>query len=1160
MSLRFYFGASGAGKSTQLYQEIIDRAVNNPGQQFFVIVPDQFTMQTQKELVEKHPAGGIMNIDVLSFGRLSHRIFEETGSPDIPVLDDTGKSLVLQKVARSMADSLPVIGGNLHKLGYIHEVKSAVSEFMQYGVDEHGMEKLLDYTKGKGALHHKLKDLSLLYKGFTQYIGERFVTTEETLTILQRKLPESVLIRNSIVAFDGFTGFTPIQNRVIQELMRLCKEVVVTVLIEEKENPFMPDAEQKLFYLSQKTVQTLEKLAADADVPRGEDVRLAQTPCIRFRSNPALQHLERSLFRPKAAGYEGECGAIRLIEAANPREEVRRTALSIRELVREGYCYRDIAVVAGDLKTYEGYVEEEFAKFGIPLFLDRTSGILLNPFTEYIRSALKAVEQNYTYETMFHFLKSGLTGLERRQVDELENYVLAAGIRGKRAWNSLFTRKSRTMTADNQLERLEALNGLREQVMDQLKPLTVRCHTMREHVEALYLFLTHNDTQKKLKDYENRFQAAGDLAKAKEYAQIYRLVMELLDQLVQLLGDEKLGRKEFAEILDAGFAEIEVGTIPQSVDKVVVGDIERSRLNNIRSLFFLGVNDGNIPKSGGGGGILSDIDRELLADCEIELAPTPRQKMYTQRLYLYMNMTKPSDYLILSYCRSTSGGKAKKPAYLIGSVQKLFPRLKVERPDIEMTDMSLENKLKKAEAIRDTLSLFVDMLRDYATGQMRKEDEPAFFVLYDNYCRQEEYVPLMRLLMEQAFLRYQSTPLGRETARLLYGQILNNSVSRLERFAACAYAHFLQYGLTLQEREDYSFEDVDMGNVFHGVLEQFANRLDQEGHTWFDFSKADGERYVEEALEQYAAQYGETVLFSSARNAYAVKRMRRILLRTVDTLQYQLKKGAFTPQDFEVSFSSLEDLNAVNITLNEQEKMRLRGRIDRIDTAKEGDKLYVKVIDYKSGNKTFDVISLYYGLQLQLVAYLNAAVAMKQKENPQTEVVPAAVLYYHVADPLLKGEGQKLTPEEINEQLKAQLRMTGAVNEEEVAVRLLDAKFDGKSDVIPVERKKDGSFSARSATFSREQLQQISSYVNLKMKQLGNQIMEGDISVNPYEKGQNSACTYCAYQTVCGYDTKIEGYAKRELTMDRDEAMEAIAQAGDISHEDEIHTGTTKSH
>lgn len=1143
MSLRFYFGASGAGKSTTLYQEIVSRAQQNPRQQFMIIVPDQFTMQTQLDLVRAHPAGGIMNIDVLSFGRLAHRIFEETGGFDVPVLDDTGKSLVLRRVAKELEESLPVIGGNLHKLGYIHEVKSAISEFMQYDVDETGMEKLLQHAKGRGGLYYKLKDLSVLYQGFLQYIRERFVTTEETLHILQRQLPQSQRIQNSVVAFDGFTGFTPVQYRVMQELMGLCDEVIVTILLEHKEDPFVPGSEQKLFYLSKKTVHTLEQLAGEAGAVRGEDVRLKEHAKGRFADSPELAHLERNLFRYHRTSYEQPCENIRIVEAANPREEVRYAALAIRQLVREaGYCYRDIAVIAGDLGSYAGYVEEEFAKLDIPLFLDRTSGILLNPFIEYIRSALAVVEKGYTYEAMFHFLKSGMTGIEQDKTDRLENYVLAAGIRGKRAWNSLFTKKSRAMTEETQAACLEELNQTRELVLQQLMPLQVQCKTVEEHIQALYLFLTQNDTQRKLKRYEERFLERQDAAKAKEYAQVYRLVMELLDQIMDLLAQETMGRKEFADILDAGFGEIEVGTIPQSVDKVVVGDMERSRLTGIKALFFLGVNDGNIPKNGGNGGILSDIDREFLADADVELAPTPRRKMYTQRLYLYMNMTKPSRQLILSYVRSASDGMAKKPAYLIGTMQKLFPLLKIQCPAEEMVQLSLQEQLMAAQSAQDSLSLFVKMLREYAAGRMQPAWEPAFFVLYDHYRKEEAYAQLTKQLVEHAFYRYRPTPLGSQIASLLYGNMLGYSVSRLERFAACAYAHFLQYGLSLREREEYSFEEVDMGNVFHSVLEQFAYAINEEGYTWFDFPEEAGERIVAKALEECAAQYGETVLFANARNAYAVKRMRRILQRTVKTLQYQLKKGAFTPQDFEVSFSVLEDLEAVNIALTEQERMRLRGRIDRIDTAVEQDKLYVKVIDYKSGSKTFDVVSLYYGLQLQLVVYLNAAMEMKKKQHPDKEVVPAAVLYYHVADPFLQGDGKKMSIEEINEKLKKELCMTGAVSEEEAVIRLLDSEFTGKSDVIPVERKKDGGFSARSAAYSRQQLQQISDYVNQKMQQLGNRIMAGDIAVDPYEKGQTTACTYCAYQSVCGYDAKIEGYHRRALTMGQQEALEEITK------------------
>lgn len=1149
MSLRFYFGPSGAGKSYALYEEIIARSIKEPERNFLLIVPDQFTMQTQKDIVERHPNQGIMNIDVLSFGRLSHRIFEETGANTAPVLDDTGKSLVLRKVAQELADRLPVIGSNLKKTGYIHEVKSAVSEFMQYGITPDGVAELTEFAKSRGALFYKLKDLELLYRSFLDYIDKRYVTAEETLGLLRSQLAGSALIRDSVVIFDGFTGFTPIQNQVIEELLALCNEVIVTVLLGDGENPFLQDGEQRLFYLSKKTVASLEKLAKDAGAERGRDVVLKACEKSRFAGNAELSHLERFLFRYPVREYEGECRSLRIVEAASPREEVRQTALSIRRLVREeNYCYRDIAVIAGNLGSYDAYIEEEFAKLDIPVFVDKTRGILLNPMIEYIRSALLVVRRNFSYEAMFHFLRSGFCGLSSEEIDMLENYVLAVGIKGKKAWTNFFTRHSKRM------QSTEYVNGLRERIIYELAPLMERQTTADGHVRALYDFLVQNEAQKKCLRFQQYFAAQNDLEREREYAQIYRLVIELLDQIQQLLENEKMNRDEFAEILDAGFAEIEVGILPQNVDKIVAGDMERTRLRQVKALFFLGVNDGNIPAGSTGGGIISDIDREFLVQSEYELSPTPRQKMYIQRLYLYMNMTKTSGKLTLSYVRSTSDGKARKPSYLIGVMHKLFPQMPVERA---VTDVSAEN----LESVQDGWMLLADEMRLYAAGQLQEPAEKELFALYQTYEQNEAWKKLLSLVSDEAFAHCPEGRLPEQIASLLYGRVLIGSISRLEQFASCAYAHFLKYGMSLQEREEYSFEDADMGNVFHGVLEKFSEALAARNLSWFDFTKEEAEELVGEALSSYAAQYGETVLFSSARNEYMIGRMRRILNRTVESLQYQLKKGAFMPQDFEVSFSEVSDLDAVDITLGEKERMRLRGRIDRIDTYESDDKVYVKVIDYKSGSKSFDIVSLYYGLQLQLVVYLNAAQGLMKKRHPDKEIIPAAVLYYHVSDPMIRGGGEELSAEAVQAKLRSELSMTGVVNCEENTLDLLDKEFAGKSDVIPAERKKDGSLSARSSVAGTEQFHKISEFVNEKIKEIGRSVLAGDIRVNPYEKGQQTACTYCAYKNVCGFDARIEGYEMRALTIDKEEAFEQMmGKEAEKDGGNEIHEGTAAGH
>lgn len=330
MALQFYFGASGAGKSKQLHRDIIDASLEHPEINYLLIVPDQFTMQTQMDLVVEHPNHAIMNIDVLSFGRLTHRILEEVGAVQMPVLDDTGKSLVLRKVSQKEKDRLTVMGSHLHKIGYIHEVKSAISEFMQYGIGIRELEELTDCAKSRGALYYKLQDLGILYQAFQEYIRTRFITTEETLDRLREALPKSDIIRQSVIAFDGFTGFTPIQNRVIQELMRLTKRVIISLTIDERENPYRLEGEQKLFYLTQKTVADLRRLMEEVEVTEEKAVWCkerfgGQLP--RFTGNPELAHLEHNLFRYPAAPYEKEAEHIHLLEASTPGKNCIRPVL-----------------------------------------------------------------------------------------------------------------------------------------------------------------------------------------------------------------------------------------------------------------------------------------------------------------------------------------------------------------------------------------------------------------------------------------------------------------------------------------------------------------------------------------------------------------------------------------------------------------------------------------------------------------------------------------------------------------------------------------------------------------------------------------------------------------------------------------------------------------
>lgn len=1157
--LRFCLGPSGSGKSTRVFQEVIDRSIEEKNTNFYIIVPDQFTMQTQMDVVKMHPAHGIMNIDVLSFGRLSHRIFDETGESRVPVLDDMGKSLILRHVAGLHKDELPVIGGSMHRAGYIDEVKSTISELMQYDVAPDGMIPLLDCSSKRGNLHAKLKDIQLLYSEFMSFINQKYVTSEETLHMLCDRLQNSKLIAGSVIVFDGFTGFTPVQYQVIEELLKLSKEVLITLDIDDIKSPYaMEKGEQNLFLISRKTINDIERLAWNAEKTRNDiitpdfnewksyrdahssDIVMDDSSVSRFMNCPEIAFLEKNLFRYTKNAYENETQRIQIYGVSNVREEVRQTCIRIEQLLRTSESdlfYRDIAIVCGNLDSYADEFELASQHFDIPIYVDKTNNIRLNPFTEYIASALDVVKSRYSYETVFRFLRCGMAQFDDDDIDILENYVRGLGIRGRKAWENPFTRHipgRRKPTSEEELiaetRILERLNEIRKKVSDSLKPLFDAGQSAKNMTRALYGFVASSGAAKRLEELSDSFDKRGDKLRAGEFRQIYSKVMDLFDSIVSLLGDESVELQDYIDIVKSGFDEIQVGTIPQNVDRIVIGDIERTRLSNVKYLFFVGVNDNAIPKRTGTGGIISDLDRQFLADSDtgVNLAPTPREQMYIQRLYLYMNLTKPSSGLYMSFSLTGSDGKSLRPAYLISVMTKMFPKVKISYPENDSLEEQLLSK-------KDAIIYVADQIRDYADGFMNEEKTRRFMSLYEIFnSGNDEMNNEIKRLTDAAFCSYSNKPLSEAVSAALYGSLLENSVSRLEQFASCCYAHFIKYGLQLDERDEYSFEVQDLGTVFHGILEQFSLRLSEAGLDWSSFDEEQSERILRTILEDYADNYGDTILMSSARNRYAVERIHRIMSRTIKTLQYQLGKGAFRPENVEFDFKKAGDIDEINIALSEDEKhqitqkMKLHGRIDRIDIAAVDNEIYVKVIDFKSGTRDFSLASMYYGLQLQLVIYMEVASANERKDNPSKEIIPAALLYYRVDDPVIESS-KAMSPDEIGGKIRDKLRMTGIVNSDEKVVNLLDNAFDKKSDVIPITRKADGSFAASSKIFDNNEYKLITGYVNEQMTKFGRRIMHGDIEVNPYEMGNKNSCAYCSYRSICGFDASVNGYKVREL-------------------------------
>ncbi len=1128
--LQFLTGPAGCGKSVLIQDTVISDAVKNPEKKYFFIVPDQFTMQTQMDIVKRHPAGGIMNIDVLSFGRLSYRIFEETGYPDHPTLDDTGKSLVLRHIAGDLSNSLPYLGKNLSKIGYIHEIKSRISEFMQYGLDPNAVDIIASETTNE-LLRLKLSDLSKIYRAFTEYNKNKFVTNEETLGILAEKIKSSDILKGATIVFDGFTGFTPIQERVIREILKIAERVYITYELSLPETPDSESVETSLFYMSKKSMERLKKIAEEESVEVLETMDLSTSENKRLSARPDLLFLEKNLFRFKGEKYRGPVENIFVTRCKNPSDEVRNLILKIDELVRDhDYSYRDIAVIAGDLETYSDVVWDKFTMNNIPFYLDRTSAVLLNPFVEYIESAMEIIIKDYNYDSVLRFLRSGFSNFTEEETDAFDKYIASLNLRGKRNYKKPFTRVQRGMKdPDRALLDAAKQDDLRARIFDYISIIDKPFNTCREFVGFLYEFIVKNDSFTKLSNMAAQFEEAGDSVRAREYKQIYRLIMELLDTIVMLIGDEELSIKEFYDIFSAGIDEIQVGTLPENVDRVVVGDLTRTRLKDIKALFFLGMNDGFVPKAAEKTGILTGRDKEVLRERGIELSRTAKEEIYIQRLYLYMYLCKPSQKLFISYSDKATDGSSMKKSYVCDAIIRMYEGL---QEGVQETAAKPENILNEKDGLGVYSELLRTMVREGIDAGDNKEALSFANALHRFYAG-EEHDGLHNKIEEAAFFKYFPTDLSKEVIAALYGSIIRLSISRMELFANCAYAHFLRYGMKLKQEENFDFNYMDLGNVCHGVLESFSNKLIGRGLSFSDFDEETGKTLVDEALAEYAEKYEQGILKEDAERKYLTEKIRKVLYRTVDTLKFQASRGMFKESLFEYKFRSDLDLNEAG------PKTYLEGKIDRIDVYSTDSKVYVKIIDYKSSQQSLDVTRIYNGLSQQLFMYLSEAMKKESKDHPGKEIVPSGMFYYALMNPFVE-EDTELSQEELNKEIYKKLQLDGSANSDLDNLRAIDKDIAEDSMVLPF-KLRGSSLTARSIkAVTPEEMQNALNFVNEKAVSIAKEIINGSAEVKPVKIKDETACAHCDYRSICKFDEALGYKYRRTDNVTQEEAKNAV--------------------
>lgn len=1122
MSLRFIFGRAGSGKSRYCLESIKDRLKDESlDRKLVYLVPEQFTFQADRNLVEVIGEKGIHKVQVLSFTRMAYVVLNEVGGITRLHMNSAGKNMLLYKIIEEVKDELEVFSRAGRQSGFINIMSEVITELKRYNINPESLRDATEKIDKKEPLRGKLQEINLIFERFESYLHEKYIDSEDQLSMLIERIDKCHLFDNAEIWIDEFSTFTPLQYYVIAKLLRKAERVNITLTTDCLTNGGTAD-NTDVFMPIKNTESRIIRLLEENNVVYEKPVCMDEERPYRFRESDELCHLEKYFYHSPYKQYGGKTKDIKVFKALNMYSEIQSTAREIIGLCRDrNIRFNDIAVITRDIQGYEKLIQAIFTEYNIPYFIDRRRDINSNPVIILLNSVIEIFTKNWSYEAVFRYLKTGLVDINREEVDIIENYVLANGIRGRKwkeeQWNYGI---DYGFEVDEKVEEnFRRINDIKNRITMPLVILQEKLkgkNSVKDICTALYDFVTSINAGDKVEKWVEVFKNNHELDMANEYSQVWNVVIELLDQIVEVLGDEVVKLDEFVKILTTGINEYDIGVIPPALDQVLVGSAERIKSHEIAAAFIIGVNDGKFPRTSDEEGVLSDRDRQSLKKLGVEIAADTKAQAFEEQFLIYNSLTIASRYLRVSYPIADFEGRSWRASMIIPRLKKIFPGI-VEESDIIKKDTDEEN-LEKIVGEQSSFNELIAALRNEADG------EEANAVWWDAY-RWYIEKPKWKERCGRAFagLSYNNMVNQVSSAKIknLYGTPLQFSVSRLERYASCPFSYYVQYGLKAADRKVYEFSLPELGTFVHEVLDDFSEVLNKEKISWKELREDFTEEAISMIVDEKIKSKTGFILNSSSRYKYMGNRLKKILTRSVEVIAQQIKLSNFNPSGYEMEFGRKGDFPPIDIELPSGDKVSLIGRIDRVDEFDTEAGTYIRIVDYKSGNKGFKLSDVYYGLQLQLLVYLDAILTNKEKYL-EKGVFPGAVLYFRVDDPIISSEGE-LSQEKIGEKILKELKMKGLLLKDVKIIKEMDKELEsGYSLIIPAQILKSGEIGDKTSGATLEQFELLRKYVRKVVVDLCEEMLSGNISIKPYKKKTNTPCANCSYAAICQFDTSIK--------------------------------------
>ena len=1056
----------------------------------------------------------MLRAEVLSFKRMATRVFDSCGGRAINVIEDSGKNMLIYKLLKDKGEELQYFSKISKKQGFVGTVSKSITEFKKYNISEEILrEKELQIDKDE--LKEKISDLLNIYESFNGALHKEYIDSEDILTILANKLRECTLYNGAEVWVDEFTTFTPQQIEVLKVLAKQCKNINITLCSDGEDSS--KGGEADIFSVITSTENKIIKMMQENNISYKEPVYLNNKNIYRFKESNELEHLEKYFFNYPFKIYKGKNKDVRLYKANNNYNEIEWVAQDILRLVRDkGYRYKDIAVVCREIDSYDKITSVIFNEYNIPYFLDKKRDILSNPLVVLIISALEILISNWSYESVFKYVKSGLITLESQFIDKLENYILANGIKGYKWTKNLLEEDEREFTQE-EIEIAEYMEEIRRPIIKLYNKIKGNT-TVIKYCTALYEFLLEINAFETMDSWLEKFNRLGMQDKIKEYTQVPSIVMDMLDQAVEVLGDEEVDLKTFSKLLVSGFEEKEIGVIPMSLDQVNIGDIARIKGRDVKALYVVGANDGVLPSANKDEGILSDEDRIELKNLGIELASDTRSRIFEEQFMVYTALTIPSNYLMITYPMADFEGKSLRPSIIIPRLKKILPNMQEES---EIWNRNLESdKYYSITAPTPTFNELIEALRrEYEKEEIEEHWKEAFKWFEES----EEFKDRTNVVFNGLNYTNLVERIPREKIKELYSNEngrLMFSVSRIEKYAQCPFGYYVQYGLKAKDRKVYEFSAPDLGSFMHEILDQFTNKIKKENIHWSELTKDRCSEIVNELVNNKLRNETNSILNSNKKYQYFSERFKKTITKSVTVISEQMRRGEFDVFKNEFDFGDFKDSDPIKLELPSNETVYLKGRVDRIDKVELDGETYIRIVDYKSGSKSFDLNELYYGLQIQLLVYLDAILKSSDKIL-KTECMPGAILYFKIDNPIIQSK-KALSEEEIQTEVLKKLKMDGLLLKDAKVVKAMDNEMETYSLIVPAAFKKDGDFTSTSAVVTKEQFDILRKYVNDKMIEICEEMLSGDIKIEPCKSSKVTYCDYCDYSSICQFDTSLK--------------------------------------